>query len=182
MLSVSNTGDFIKRKANLIFDLYRRLSTGQALFPSAVGFLFDREKLSDTEITDIKRNPPAPVEFLPRRLYENYLIHADAISAILNLEDEEREEQVTSEQITEWVTTWKLKETKPVAQDEAEWIVTVDGAKLLKELFWDFSENRVEFRKTRHSKMLTEWLVENDPNSLVELALFLKRFLTSNLE
>jgi predicted transcriptional regulator len=53
----------------------------------------------------------------------------------------------------------------------------VDGANLLKSLFTEFSEARVEFSKTKHSFELTEWLVEKEPDRLSELAEFLQNVL-----
>jgi hypothetical protein len=35
-------------------------------------------------------------------------------------------------------------------------------------LFSELSEARVEFRKTTHSVMLTEWLLENNPDTFAD--------------
>jgi hypothetical protein len=51
------------------------------------------------------------------------------------------------------------------------------AAKLLDVLFAQFSKARVKYKKTKHSIMLTEWLLENNPEHFAELARFLKRIL-----
>jgi hypothetical protein len=55
----------------------------------------------------------------------------------------------------------------------------VNGAKLLHDLFAGLSGNREEYRKTVHSVQLTEWLIENSPNSLAEMKGFLESILAS---
>lgn len=55
-----------------------------------------------------------------------------------------------------------------------DWLKKVHAAKLLDELFTHFSEKRVRFSKTRDSSQLTDWIIENEPNLLSELATFLK--------
>jgi hypothetical protein len=44
---------------------------------------------------------------------------------------------------------------------------------LLKECFNTLTESRVAFSKTTHSVQLTEWLLDNEPEQLQELADFL---------
>ncbi|NES20987.1 MAG: hypothetical protein F6K41_19160 [Symploca sp. SIO3E6] len=70
------------------------------------------------------------------------------------------------------VQTWIEQQKKEELSDE-KWLIKEDGAKLLKNLFRQFSEARVEFSKTNHSYQLTEWLVNNQPEYLRELANFL---------
>ena len=61
--------------------------------------------------------------------------------------------------------------------DWQEWCKIVDGASLLGDLFAKLSECRVEYRKTRHSPLLTEWLIRNHKEELKELGDFLREFL-----
>ena len=83
IVSIKNTGDLLGKKAHfadVMFDLYKRISGGNNLYPPAVGFLFDKECLSESDIEDLERRKPHPLKFLKRRMYENYLLHPDAIA------------------------------------------------------------------------------------------------------
>ena len=46
----------------------------------------------------------------------------------------------------------------------------VHGAKILADIFKDFSECRVEYDKVKYGVALTEWIVENAPDDLAEVA------------
>jgi hypothetical protein len=46
----------------------------------------------------------------------------------------------------------------------------VRGAKLLEDMFDDLSKGRVRYHKVQHGLALTEWLIENAPDELVEVA------------
>jgi hypothetical protein len=59
------------------------------------------------------------------------------------------------------------------------WLEKVNGARLLRELFAALSGNREEYRKTVHSVQLTEWLIQNKPDSLVEVKGFLGSILAA---
>jgi len=187
IISIKNTGDLLGKKArfaDVMFDLYKRLSGGNNLYPPAVGFVFDRECLSEQEQENLKRRKPHQIEFLKRRMYENYLLHPDAIAAVLNREDAGREQPLASVAVQEWLDTNKSNKdlfSKNHTQENLstpQWIdENINAAKLLDALFADLSEARVEFKKITHSIMLTEWLLENNPEHFAELANFLKDIL-----
>src|SRR5262249_44633842 len=84
IIGVINTGDFDKRHTKLTVEVYSRLSKGQGLLPPAIGFIFDQEGRSETEQADLKRQSGGRVHFLPRRIYENYLLNAQAIAAVMS--------------------------------------------------------------------------------------------------
>ncbi len=50
------------------------------------------------------------------------------------------------------------------------WLSKIHGAKVLESIFQELCDSKLEFRKTKHSYKLTEWLVENKPDFLSELA------------
>ena len=121
-------------------------------------------------------------------MYENYLLYPDAIAAVLNREDAGREQPLTSEAVREGLETnkVKLKEKKDfLSKDTTQQDLSnpqyvdanINAAKLLDVLFSELSEARVEFRKTTHSVMLTEWLLENNPEQFAELVQFLRGIL-----
>jgi len=183
ILAIKNIGDLQGKRAHVIFDIYDKLSGGKSLFPPAIGFVLDSESRSEREIEDLKRRTHNPVEFLPRRMYENYLLHPEAIAIVINEEDESREEPLSSTEVQEWLDKTKQeghylpKGVQKEGLSDSEWLCNVDGANLLKSLFTEFSEARVEFSKTKHSFELTEWLVEKEPDRLSELAEFLQNVL-----
>jgi predicted ATPase len=178
ILAVQDVGrlDNKSKNASLIFDIYDKLSGGSSLFPPAIGFLFDRETRSDNEEKDLQERSKKLVTLLPRRMYENYLLHSEAITAIINECDENREEKLTIEEVKEWIDKNKYeldyfpKDVKIQGISDNDWRCTVDGAKLIKELFAHFCETRLRFYKTTHSVKLTEWLIDNQPEQLLEIA------------
>jgi hypothetical protein len=168
ILAIKNTGDLQGKRAHVIFDIYDKLSGGKSLFPPAIGFVLDSESRSEREIEDLKRRTHNPVEFLPRRMYENYLLHPEAIAIVINEEDESREEPLSSTEVQEWLDKTKqeghylAKGVQKEGLSDSEGLSKVDGANLLKSLFTEFSEARVEFSKTKHSFELTNgWLKKN---------------------
>ncbi len=187
IVSIKNTGDLLGKKAHfadVMFDLYQRLSGGNNLYPPAVGFVFDKECLSKSDIEALERRKPHPLKFIKRRMYENYLLHPDAIAAVLDREDAGREQPLADGEVREWLETNKSNRDyfpKLSTQKElsnSQWVdKNINAAKLLDVLFAKFSEARVEFRKTKHSVMLTEWLLENDPDYFAELVQFLRGIL-----
>src|SRR4028119_2011067 len=77
IVSIKNTGDLLGKKAHfadVMFDLYKRISGGNNLYPPAVGFVFDKENRTKQDLTDLRKRSPEPVHFLERCMYENYLL------------------------------------------------------------------------------------------------------------
>jgi len=170
--------------ADVMFDLYKRISGGNNLYPPAVGFIFDKECLSELDIEALRRRKPHPIKFIEQRMYENYLLHPNAIGFVLNQEDKEQKQSLTGKEIREGLETHKSnknyfpKKSTDKELSDSQWVdKNIDAAKLLDALFANFSEARVEFRKTKHSVMLTEWLLENNPDSFAELVQFLRGIL-----
>jgi hypothetical protein len=187
ILGVKSTGDFEGKLAERIYNVHRKLSQGPALLPPTLGFIFDREMRSEKDREDMDRKSRGEVTFLRRRLYENYLLHPVAVTSVLNAADSGRASVVTPEDVQKWfdgqgrhkkygrpsdVAAW---EEDASAWKEEAWRGDVDAAKLLKDLFADLSDNRVEYVKTRHSVEITEWLLQHDPEQLREIAELLQR-------
>lgn len=169
ILALTATGDLEGKHANLVFDIYDRLSGGNTLFPPAIGFILDDEGKKDKDKEDLKRRSEKKgnkLHFLTRRLYENYLLDAEAIAHIINQEDSNKEQPISKEDIQNWLNNNKNKFMPKEASEDADWLKVVDGAKLLGKLF---SEKNIPFTKTKHSYELTEWLVENKPECLREI-------------
>lgn len=170
IMAVKNTGDLEGKRARIVFDIYDKLSGGNSLFPPAIGFILDAEKRTTKQKEEIQKRH-AHIDFLQRRTYENYLLHPRAIAAILNEEDTGKMRSIDVLEIEEWID----KAYNQNNGDIEAWKEQVNAPKILEEAFSQFSENRVEYRKTIHSLKITEWLIENQPDSLSELANFLKK-------
>lgn len=175
IVGVKNTGDLEGKHAKKVYEIYSRLSGAFGLIPPALGFIFDREGRSEKERDDIRRMSSGLVTFLPRRLYENYLLNPNAIAAVVNGISDFRSAPVTAEEIQKWLDS-KGKDKKygkspeDTVGGEEPWVIYVHGAKLLADLFSFLSEARVSYVKTEHSVKITEWLIENAPEELQEVA------------
>ena len=64
--------------------MYNRLSTRNSLLPPAIGFLLDSECRTQAEKTELITRSRKLLRFLPRRMYENYLLDSAAIAATVN--------------------------------------------------------------------------------------------------
>lgn len=185
-LPLVNTGDLREKKqarknARLAFEIYRRLSGEHALTPPFVAVVFDKEEENEQEVRELKKISAGKAKFIPRRMFENYLLDSEAIVAVYNNEHELADDKkISVEDLEDWITTKrenkeylpeKVKSQKTL--EDKKWLENVDGAGLLEDLYKHFSGKTVEYRKTTHSIKLTEWLLENNPEQLKELKDFL---------
>lgn len=177
IVAVKNTGDFDRKnkRIELIIDIYRKLSEGNALMPPAVGFVFDREDLNDTNIQDIRRRTDGLVSFLPRRMYENYLLCPAAIAAVMNSTPNFSDMPITGAMIEDWMR----KNCGEYTYDTEDWKTKVHAANLLKGLFEETSSTAQTYDKVRHGKALTEWIIENRSGELSDLIAFLNSITSS---
>jgi hypothetical protein len=176
ILGVVQTGDFESKHSRLILQIYDRLSKGSGLIPPAIGFIFDREGRSQQDQQDLIRRSHDKVVFLPRRMYENYLLNPHAIAAVASQIEGFRDTSVTPEEVERWLQSNHC-DRKYYDSDisEAErtgdgWMQNMHGAKILVDIFKDFSECRVEYDKVKYSMALTEWILEHAPADLAEVA------------
>ena len=171
--------------AKMVWEIYSNLSKGNALVPSAIAFIFDQESRSPKEREDLVKRSGGRLRFLPRRMYENYLLQPDALFAVMSELSTFQQEPVTEAAIRQWLIEHGGKKDYldiPVEQvnlDDRAWLEKVHGAKLLQRLFEDISGSKERFDKVQHSTLLTEWLIENKQEYLVELKEFLMDLLES---
>lgn len=174
ILAVSNTGDLQRRDAERIFDMYQRLSQKNSLLPPALGFVFDAECRTASEKSDLTRRSRDLLRFLPRRMYENYLLHPAAIAAVANQIEGFVETPVAESDVAERLARMENANefSCPQAAEIARrpWIESTDAASVLGRLFTELSETRVSFDKTTHSIKLTEWLLANEPGALRDIS------------
>jgi len=172
IIGVVQTGDFEGRRSVTTIQVYRRLSTSTGLLPPAVGFIFDREGRTNQEREDLERY--ANVAFLPRRMYENYLLNPAAIAAVTASIQGFREPSLTQGDVEAWLVArrWDAAYFDPLPEDrdDGTWLREVRGDRLLRRLFSHFSEQRVQYDKVRHGAALTDWLLEHAPDDLQDVA------------
>ena len=118
-------------------------------------------------------------------MYENYLLAPTALTALINSLPDFSQTPITAEQVNAWLTSKGGSEKylsppkKSIAVTDLEWLMTVDGATLLYDLFQDLSQARYVYDKTVNSVQLTEWLIKNDAGALEELKTFLIEILSA---
>lgn len=185
ILVVKNTGDFESKHAKTIFEIYDRLSKGTGMWPSAIGFIFDREKKTKREMEDLQRQSNNNVVFTKRKMFENYLLNSSAIYNVLISIKEIEDMEITQKSVDDWIEANKWKKefiAKSHSKDENQdnWIINVNGAKFLSELFVSLTQARVEFDKIEHSVALADWVIENSFDDMEEYQKTLSDFLKSS--
>ncbi|PDT74831.1 hypothetical protein CO675_23605 [Bradyrhizobium sp. C9] len=175
-VAMKNTGDFErknKRQAALIWSIYKKVSSGAALLPATVSFSFDRESRTQQEIDDLVRESKGAAHFLPRLCYENYLLEPEAIAALLRWIARDKSAPVAPSRIEEAMR--RAGATPGWSGDLADvnWLSNVHAPNLLKAVIDELGEPGNAYDKVRHSKFLTEWLIEHKPQLLRELAAYI---------
>jgi energy-coupling factor transporter ATP-binding protein EcfA2 len=179
ILGVVNTGDIEAGFADRIIQIYQKLSEGPSVLPPALAFIFDSEGKSETERADISRRAKDLVKWLPRRMYENYLIEADEISEFINLIDATRSVQLTSIDVKNWLIQhgsdkqFFPKQSKPLAYGTPEWFENVHAAKILQTMFSQLTEQRYQYDKIKHGEQLTRMISKNPSDGISSLAKFI---------
>ncbi|HEV2103384.1 MAG TPA: hypothetical protein VGR58_11460, partial [Candidatus Acidoferrum sp.] len=180
-VGVKQVGDFEGHKAEKILEIYLRLSKAQALLPLTLGFLFDKECRSEAQQAAFKRRSDKLITLLPRRMYENYLLHADAIANVANSIDGFRKTPVEASEVSSMFRELQRDEElycdRKAPTETSNWLIEIDGAMVLQRVFSELSETRVSFDKVKHNLPLTEYLATNDPSTLAEVGAILKGLL-----
>lgn len=183
ILGVVNTGDLEGKRGELIIEIYGRLSGQPALMPPSIGFLLDRELRTDEERTEMQklRSAHGKLHFLPRRMYENYLVNAAAIASVVSstLEDAGSGAPVTTETVQAWIDANKWETAyirNPAAKDDARWNLEADATKFLHDLISAVSGAAISYKdyKVEYGRLLTEWILTNSPADFEELCSFLR--------
>ena len=167
VLRVERTGTFDKKSIDPaeVASIYERLSRSSALVPPMVCILLDGETRPKENRLKIETDSGGKLRFLDRRMLENYLLHAAALTATFA----ELELNIEPEIVT------NLLSAKIGSSDIAE----LDGASILKSVFSELSNSTLEFRKTRDVPALVSWILTNDPMHLQPLRDCLRASFTS---
>ncbi|HEY8936714.1 MAG TPA: AAA family ATPase [Cyclobacteriaceae bacterium] len=176
ILGVRSTGDLQGRHAETAYDIYTKLSKGIQIIPPAIGFIFDRELRSEKDIEDLKRKSKNKVFFLSRRMFENYLLHPDAIANLLN--KIAKADEYTGSTVKSWINENgkenKYLKEKGINPFEPNWYINVDGAVLLSDLFSKLSKGTIPYDKVKHGYQLTKTILETNPEEFNEVIEILK--------
>ena len=179
---IKHTGDLEGKHAELVFEIYDRLSQGRSLLPPALAFILDDEGRTSQQKAEMQRRSHNRAYFIPRRMYENYLLVPAAISSVIASIEGFSERSIPIDEI-ETLITAKLTDARyyrsRVVPEQEQRIRLIDGASILRDIFSELSETRCAFDKVRHSLLLTRWIIENSPNELQELSEFLDRVFES---
>ena len=97
-----NTGDLEGRHAAAIADIYRNLTTSHAIIPTSVALCLDGDKANIGNIKELN-NAFGAVHFLPRRCYENFLLHVRAIVETLNSFEYFKSNPTSSGIVSDWL-------------------------------------------------------------------------------
>jgi hypothetical protein len=177
ILGIRRTGDLESKDAKKVLEIYRSLAEGASLLPPAVGFILDQECRDEPAKRELGKLSGGRLRFLPRRMYENYLLNPEAIAVFVNAIPGFSPEEITAGRIREVIEDRLRDRAFRCPGVSSLGLGSVDGARVLEEIFSRFSETRVAYQKVPHGIALTEWLIEHRPEELNEVATLLKGML-----
>lgn len=186
ILGLVQTGDLNKRDASRILSIYANLSRGPTLMPQSLAFVLDDEGRPLQEKVDLNKQAGGRIRWLPRRLFENYLVDAAAIADVINAGDPIV--SVTEKLVADWLHSnararkyWKLP-GEVAAYPSVEWSRNVHAAELLTDAFTSLTDARLTYDKVKHGMKLTELLAARKTLDIKELANFLVGIFDSKSE
>jgi predicted ATPase len=182
ILGVRSTGELGTKDATRVFEIYNDLSASGSLIPPAIAFILDPECSSQQKQDDIRKLSKNLAVFLPRRMYENYLLNPAAIAAVASKIEGFREPPVTADEVRAAIDSMRGERRYYCTDDPDErgdevWLRRVNGAGVLHDIFGALSENRASYDKVKHSTDLTRWLIQNSPAHLREISNLLREVL-----
>jgi len=177
ILGIRQTGDLESRDAKKVFEIYRSLAEGASLLPPAIAFILDQECRDENAKRELLNLSKGRARFLPRRMYENYLLNPEAIAAVVNAIPGFSSQPISEDAISEAIGERLMTGAFHCANAETITAGTVDGARVLEGIFTQFSETRVAYQKVGHGIALTEWLIEHAPEDLAEVKTLLEEVL-----
>jgi GTPase SAR1 family protein len=178
--SVVATGDFLSRRRDreLVYEVYRRLSSATVSLPVSVAFSFDTEELTESDKQKMEQDSGGRVRLLPRRHFECYLLGASAIAAFIAQRDSLSDNSPTVEMVSDALklaaeTKFLIKQWQGNLEDE-EWLTRVDAASLIDEVCGKLSDQRVRFTKKNDSLFLLKHILGADRTKLSSLGAYVK--------
>jgi len=174
-LAVHAPSDFASKskKADLVFALYQKLSAATLNLVKSTTFSFDREGLTDRQISDLLRYSKKRALFLERRMIECYLLDPAAIAAVIN--GQLSENPITEADVFGYLMAqggdlkFKAHELWKGNISDGRWLEKVDAASLLAALFQEVTNSRANFQKTRDCIEILKLSLANNRPSVVGL-------------
>lgn len=177
--AVASTGDFSRRGSSrkAVIDLYDSITRSVAPLTQGWSFALDRETLSESAVHAIEQKTDGRLLLLPRRCIECYAICPSAIASVITAE------LGPSAGVSADLVEGAISNLAPLKQyggisfwngdlENLEWLIRVDGAALLRDVFRRVTDDALAFRKTQHTPKL---IAEVPPARLAELADYVER-------
>ncbi|MGE3465453.1 MAG: ATP-dependent endonuclease [Pyrinomonadaceae bacterium] len=166
---VFNTGDVVRRvglakeidRILAIYETMTRIGNGGSPLLSAMRIVLDSENLPPEKIEDYNRRPDGVIKFIPRKMFENYLLDAEAIGIVVS------ETGGTSVGIEAIQSELDIERN---GLGLAEWSRSAHGADILARIFAKYNCN---YEKTTHGPKLVRWLLDHRNNHFAELREFI---------
>jgi ABC-type branched-subunit amino acid transport system ATPase component len=184
ILGLVNTGDLDGKQGKTAAQIYERLSKGDHLMPTALAFILDRERKTDSQIDELKARLKEKCLFLSRVMFENYLLNINAIAHLLGSVKSGVSQEQSVKLVEGWIKShqWEKKFYKmpiPKAdQNHQNFLTAVHAGKFLNDLLWDLAQT--EYDKIRHGEVLTRWILTHSPTDLEEIGELLKSCVKTN--
>lgn len=181
ILALVATGDLESKNRESVrraAKIYRKLSSGHSLLPPALGFILDPEYRTPAQKRELETTLAEHVYWLPRTMYENYLLNSAAIAHLIFTFKIETSGKPDREKVrkalevllgkAEFYNDGNLK--VPLSPEDR--LKKVHGGKLLNALLreliggtgYDYKTAKVEY-----GIILTRWIIENEPEELREV-------------
>lgn len=183
VLGVVSTDEFTAKAGARAFEIYTRVTRGPSLLPIAVAFVFDREGRTAQDLDDLERRSRGLVCWLPRRMFENYLLDAKAIGKVLSglLPGSHIDSAAVEEWLGKHANNVRYVEQSKCVYPAEDWHEVVHGARLLADMFFDLSGGRVEYEKVHHGRLLVDALADDKSPVLVGLANWLAALIAERM-
>ncbi|MCC6536143.1 MAG: hypothetical protein IT162_01245 [Bryobacterales bacterium] len=130
------------------------MSRGDAIIGRTIGFLFDRELRTDSERRELENLSDGAVQFLTRRMYENYLLDAPLLGRYLKTPEEE-------------ILLCLQVDNGYDSVNSKRWLEETNGAKVLDKIFQKFCGR--SYQKTKDGPELTKLAIDTDRNLLKDV-------------
>lgn len=174
-LPLRATGDFEGAAADLVCDVYKRLTTVGALVPTRLAFVFDDEGRGPEKKDKIRRQLDGRGFFLPTRMYENYLLHPEAIASYWGKFGINVSTREIGQRIEEILADRDDGRYFPSGCPDVP-NICVHAANVLQALFSQFGNAAISYKdyKREIAVHMTQWLLEHDRTQFTPLVEFLR--------
>jgi hypothetical protein len=175
ILAVRSVSEFQgkRKRVELVLDIYRRLTASGSLVPRTLAFIFDAEGLSEEDKKGLRTSSRDLIRFLPRRMFENFLLQPAAIAAVLNRRVSFSSQPVTEDLTRGWITSHggdpKFTNTTQHAVFSPEWERQVNAAVLLDSLYGELSDQKERYDKLADGVSLTKEILAHTPTVFSDL-------------